>query len=124
MGASTMGSIQDGTSNTIAFAEKRAGCVGGSNGSNGNLWGHGWWNADWMPTFANSDIYGAQAYQTPPQLIPTNANCVQWRASAFSAGGCLVGMCDGSSRSISTTINPLTWQYILQPGDGQSTGDF
>jgi len=119
MGSSRLQTIQDGTSNTVLMAEKRAACQGGISGSNGNLWAHGWWNADWMPIFANSDVHGGNAWLIP-QENPTNATCVPYRATAFSAGVCMVGMADGQVRTVSTSIAQLQWQYSLTPNDGQS----
>jgi len=118
MGATKLATIQDGLSNTVMFAEKRAGCLGGSNGSNGNLWAHGWWNADWMSTFGNTDIYGVNAWLVP-QLQPTNSDCIQYRATAFTSSGCLVGMCDGSVRNVSPSVNALNWQWALTPNGGE-----
>ncbi len=121
MGATKLAAIPDGTSNTILLAEKRAGCVGGANGSNGNLWGHGWWNADWMPTFANSDIYGSNAW-LPPQYMPTNTTCTQYTSTAFSAAGCMVGLADGSVRSVRPSIAQPNWAAALTPGGGEVIG--
>lgn len=118
MGATRLASVQDGTSNTVAFAEKRAACRGGVSGSNGNLWGHGWWNADWMPMFANSDVYGANAWLIP-QASPINTNCDPFRATAFSSGGCLVGLLDGSVRNVSSNVNQTTWTSALTPNGGE-----
>jgi prepilin-type N-terminal cleavage/methylation domain-containing protein len=125
MGNSKLAKIPDGTSNTIGFAEKRAACVGGPDGSNGNLWGHGWWNADWMATFGNTDIYGANAWLVP-QLQPTDngANnteqCIQYRATAFTASGCLVGMLDGSVRNVSPAVSQPVWNAAMTPNGRES----
>jgi len=122
MGATKIAAIPDGTSNTVLFAEKRAGCVGGSNGSNGNLWAHGWWNADWMPMFGNTDIYGANGLLVP-QPVPTNVTCQQYRPTAFSASGCQVGMADGSVRNVSTSVSQATWQGALTPNGSEVPGN-
>lgn len=108
--------FQDGTSNTILFAEKRAGCQNGN--SNGSLWAHGTWNPDWMPIFAQTTTYGSNAL-LPPQPQPTDATCVPYRASAFSAGGCQVAMGDASVRNVSTSVSTTTWQYALTPSGGE-----
>lgn len=121
MGSTQIATIPDGTSQTILFAEKRAGCQGGSNGSNGNLWGHGWWNADWMPTFANSDIYGSNAWLVPQSGV-TDANCVPYRATAFTMSGCLTGMADGSVRNIGISMSQVTWDAALTPKGGELLG--
>jgi len=117
MGATRLGAMPDGASNTVLFAEKRAGCQGGSNGSNGCLWGHGWWNADWMPMFGNTDIYGANGL-LPPLANPNNVNCVPYRPSAFSNQGCLAGIADGSVRNVSTEVTQTVWEGALKPSDG------
>lgn len=118
MGATKLVSIPDGTSNTVLTAEKRAACRGGPSGSNGNLWAHGWWNAEWLPTFANTDIFGGNAWLVP-QVQPTNANCDPYRATAFSAGGCQVGMADGSVRTVSPSVSQDSWMRALTPSGGE-----
>ena len=118
MGATPLATMGDGLSNTIMFAEKRAACRGGPSGSNGNLWAHGWWNADWLPTFANTDIYGSNALLVPQQQ-PTNANCDPFRATAFVVGGCQVGMGDGSVRNVRSGGNVTWWQFALTPNGGE-----
>jgi hypothetical protein len=124
MGATKISTIPDGTSNTILFAEKRAACRGGPNGSNGNLWGHGWWNADWMPMFANSDIYAANAWLTP-QLQPRDSTCDPFRATAFSSSGCQVSMADGSVRNVNNSVVQATWTAVLTPkGDEVISGNW
>ena len=36
----------------------------------------------------------------------------------MSPGGCTVGLCDGSVRTVSTSITPRTWQNANYPTDG------
>jgi prepilin-type N-terminal cleavage/methylation domain-containing protein len=137
MGATRLASMQDGTSNTIMLAEKRAACAGGPSGSNGNLWGHGWWNADWMPMFANTDIFGGNVAATGtfdpvtpggawviPQVQPINTNCTPFRATAFSAGGCQTAMCDGSVKNVRPSVDPIQWARAITPNGGEVNGDF
>jgi len=116
--------IQDGTSNTIFFTEKRMACVNGT--SNGTLWAHGHWNADWMPLIGNNITYGGNAYQVP-QVQPTNSGtnaCQPHRATALSPGGCQVAMGDGSVRNVRASIAQPTWQASLTPNGGEVIGDF
>jgi len=120
MGATTMARFTDGTANTILFAEKRAACQGGVSGSNGTLWGHGWWNADWMPMFANTDIYGSVAWEVP-QANSTNASCIRYRPTSFNGGICIVAVADGSTKNVAVTVDPLAWQHALTPGSGEAT---
>jgi prepilin-type N-terminal cleavage/methylation domain-containing protein len=141
MGSTRMQNFKDGTSNTIIFADKRAACRGGVSGSNGNLWAHGWWNADWMPMFANTDIYyqdfenaGRTApnmkpldpniiftrAMNPPQQNVTDNNCESFMATAFTSSGCQVALADGSVRNIAPTIQRVNWVRALIPNDGQA----
>lgn len=106
-GQRKMVGITDGTSNTVAFAEKMGTC-----GGNGSLWMHGDWNWPWMA------VYAINADGNPPQPRPTVANCIPTRPQAMSPGGCTVGLCDGSVRTVSTSITPTTWQNANYPTDG------
>jgi prepilin-type N-terminal cleavage/methylation domain-containing protein len=131
MGMTRLATIPDGTSNTVGFAEKRAACQGGPNGSNGTLWAHGWWNPDWMPTFGNTNIYGGVFGDvvTPgawalPQITPTNANCEPFRVTAFTASGSLVSMMDGSVRTVSSGVSQFAWNAALTPNGGELQADW
>jgi prepilin-type N-terminal cleavage/methylation domain-containing protein len=39
-------------------------------------------------------------------------------------GGCMIGLCDGSVRLVSETINQDTWSYLGQRADGNTLGQF
>ena len=112
------GGVSDGLSNTVFFAEKRGVC---RSQGNGNLWAHGWWNPDWMATFGNSDIYGTNAF-LPPQQLPIDTTCNSYQATAFSAGGCQIGMGDGSVRNVRGSVDPVTWKSVLTPAGGEVVG--
>ncbi|MSR31401.1 MAG: DUF1559 domain-containing protein [Gemmataceae bacterium] len=132
MGATKLAKIQDGTSTTVLVAEKRGGCNAGNNTTfnynNGNLWGHGWWNAAWLPTFANTDIYGpasnlnSNAWQTPA-VSPLNTTCQEWRATGFSTGGCQVSMADGAVKNVRPDVQAAVWRAALTPTGGEVGGD-
>ena len=107
--------IQDGTSNTSAFAEKLARCQPWGQDP-GNLWAHGGWNAWYAPHFAGAN-------QDRFQTAVTTSNCDPLRAHAFSASGCQVGMADGSVRNVSANISVLTWQRVADPSDGNVLGN-
>jgi prepilin-type N-terminal cleavage/methylation domain-containing protein len=100
--------ISDGSSNTIFFATKYGQC-----GYGGSLWAYGNWNWAYMAMFA-------YAAQDPPQVMPTVAQCNPALAQGFSASGAMVAMGDGSCRSISSGINPLTWWYACTPTGGET----
>jgi len=61
-------------------------------------------------------------YMTVPQVRPTRAQCDPLRLQAFSAGGMLAGMGDGSVRGISPAISQFTFGCAVDPGDGQPLG--
>ncbi len=127
MGYNQLSLMPDGTTKTIMMAEARAGCQGGNDSANGKLWGHGQWNPDWMPligasgqNFTNYGPYGPTSNAfLPPQVNPTDANCVPYRASAFGTT-CQVAMSDASARSIDAGVDQLVWMYLLQKDDGQN----
>jgi prepilin-type N-terminal cleavage/methylation domain-containing protein len=108
--------IQDGSSNTILWAEKRASCP-----------------LSWMPGGKNIVEMAGCPYEYPnapifhggqgtPQFGTTNANCDPNRVHALSAGAINVGMGDGSVRGVSSGITALTWQRACDPQDGQVLG--
>jgi prepilin-type N-terminal cleavage/methylation domain-containing protein len=104
-------SIPDGTSNTILYAEKLGLC-----GNTGNLLFHGGWQLDRGPYFAATNL---TKFQVQPRV-----NVCDWsRATAFSAGGILVGMADGSARAVSPNVSQTTWQVACDPSDGIALGN-
>jgi len=104
--------IQDGSSNTAFFAEKRMLC-----GSRGNLTFHGGWDANQTPMFAGLNV------SSPPQSGVTDANCDWTRAHSFTSAGCQVGMGDGSVRNVRSSISNTTWGRVVDPADGQVLGN-
>jgi prepilin-type N-terminal cleavage/methylation domain-containing protein len=112
----TIGNIPDGTSNTVAFAERFAAC-----GGSGNLWA--WPGGDWNPnawgvTFANSPWGGNWTSVPQYRPIPWNTACDPTRP-ATGHSTCMVGLADGSVRGVSAAISQQTWIYAISPDDGQ-----
>jgi prepilin-type N-terminal cleavage/methylation domain-containing protein len=107
--------IQDGSSNTIFFAEKLMLCKNG--GSWGNFWAHGGWDAEYAPFFAAL---------TPPatkfQIQPTMNNCDHHLPTAFTSAGIQVALGDASVRNVAPSISTTTWGNAVDPADGQSLG--
>jgi prepilin-type N-terminal cleavage/methylation domain-containing protein len=116
----TVNTVQDGTSNTVAFTEKWSACNGG-----GNLWtwpgGNVHWNSnDWGPSFANSTMGGN--WNQPPQFQPNPWNgstCDRTRPQTGHTGTAQTLLLDGSVRGVNSGISQLTWQYAITPNDGQ-----
>lgn len=61
--------------------------------------------------------------RSPIQSKPTIPECNPIAMQSFSAGGMLVGMMDGSVRSVSTNINPDTLARALVADDGFPMGN-
>ncbi len=121
-----IGNIPDGTSNTVAFGEEYSTT---NNGSCGTLWSYPGidWSWCWTPVIGNTRSWGGTlgsnttpngAY-TVPQFQPTLAASVKGYSQSAHTAQVLVGLMDGSVRGINSSISPLTWQYALEPADGQ-----
>jgi prepilin-type N-terminal cleavage/methylation domain-containing protein len=108
--------IQDGTSNTVFFAERRASCplswmVGGKTISS---------YVSFPYEYPNAPIF--HGGNGPPQFGTTNTNCDPLRIHALSAGAMNAGMGDGSVRTVSSGVSALTWQQACDPQDGAVLG--
>jgi prepilin-type N-terminal cleavage/methylation domain-containing protein len=123
-GRTRLNAIQDGTSNTIMFAEKIAQC---------GQWqapvdGAGLWSCEFNQRRPGFAINGAAANSTGPgslfQMGPDLATCDWNLASTPSTTAILVALCDGSARSVAASIAPATWWSALQPNDGGPVGDW
>jgi prepilin-type N-terminal cleavage/methylation domain-containing protein len=104
--------LQDGSSNTMLFAEKLSVCR-----DRANLAMHGGWWVEMAPFFGA--YYGPFAKF---QVQPTQQNCDKYLPTAFSAGGILVAMGDGSSRTVSPGVSVDTWGRATDPSDGLLLG--
>jgi prepilin-type N-terminal cleavage/methylation domain-containing protein/prepilin-type processing-associated H-X9-DG protein len=129
--------FQDGTSNTILFAEQYAQRPGG----HWTLWAHGGWNPSWMPIFAygSSDPNNPQAYNAgmdagsgtvgpaskfvqinPSVYQSSNANILI--PVALHTSGMNVGLADGSVRNLNSGISGTTWWAACTPAGGDLLG--
>jgi prepilin-type processing-associated H-X9-DG protein len=111
-----MACFTDGTSNTILFAEKYAGC-GQNPDTNyyGNMWAWGY-DQNISPVYA-CGVIGPQLWQQQP--APWNsANCSPLLASSGHTGGMNVSLADGSVRTLGTGMSATTFWVATVPNDG------
>ena len=106
--------LVDGSSNVIAFATKYGRCGSGDGGA---LWAHGTWNWPWM------SVWAINVTNLPPQIGPTQAACDPTRTQAFNSSGAMVGLCDGSVRTVNPNVSQLSWQHANWPQDGMNGGE-
>jgi prepilin-type N-terminal cleavage/methylation domain-containing protein len=135
-------SFPDGTSNTIAVAEKNAICgcnVPDTNGYSlviGNEWSYGpVWGSYWSPMWASPSFSStglASMFQVMPFFtnytgLPTQNQCSTsnpispcdpTRPQAPRTSGILVALVDASVRFVSSSVSPNTWWLATQPADG------
>jgi prepilin-type N-terminal cleavage/methylation domain-containing protein len=125
--------VKDGTSNTVYFAEKFRTC--GQNYA--TLWGHANWNVAYMPTFAygsadgntnyasHSAIAGVVGPNSKFQTIPQDEFsplCNPMLTQQIHLSTMLVGLGDGSVRSVSSSISNATWWAALTPNRRETLG--
>jgi len=120
--------FQDGTSQTLLFAEKYGQC----GGSGGNLTFHPW--ASWTPSFFNNQ-FGGQAIGYPGnpvgpggaskfkiQPTPFTTNCDPALANTPHPGGMLVTLGDASVRSLSSGMSNASYWWAGTPSGGEVLG--
>jgi prepilin-type N-terminal cleavage/methylation domain-containing protein len=135
----------DGTSNTVGVGEQYGKCgLGDTNNPNGDPYFHHLWayRAGWTwqeaPYFdtrlMSSGMAGtsqgngsactviATSTAAPPQNQPTVDACNPYFLQSMDAGGCVVGMMDGTVRMVQTSVDPVTWVRAVWPHDGFPMG--
>ena len=123
-GGTRLVAIQDGTSNTIMFAEKIAQCGRWL----GPVDGASLWSCEFNQRRPGFAINGAAANSTGTgsmfQVGAKPATCDWNLASTTSSTAILVALCDGSARSLAASTAPAIWWSALQPNDGGDLGDW
>jgi hypothetical protein len=56
------------------------------------------------------------------QPSPFLGNCVPYKAATAHSGGILVGLTDGSVRTLAPSISGTTWWAALTPSEGEVLG--
>jgi hypothetical protein len=115
-------SLQDGTSNTIFFTEKLA-RQDSAYSFSGDVRSDNYW-PDWGPIISTFDLNVPRGTAAAPQFSPPGnpAKSDGGRASTDHTGGIIVGLGDGSVRSVAQGVNPATWWAAMTPADGDLLG--
>jgi len=122
--------ITDGTANTVMFCEKVARCY------NGNAYHDNYW-PDWGPITYSDEQSQVPNYPTPGALLGSpqpgtaldprgdqwgQGTCSSDRMSSMHPTACNVGMCDGSVRSVTAALSPITHWAVITPNRGDQYG--
>jgi prepilin-type N-terminal cleavage/methylation domain-containing protein len=118
----TVANIPDGTSNTVAVAERYSSFSAYTSYA----------NSPWMPlassTYANyASVFGSvspapnnwPAGSYPPQVGARPNAATPYGPSSAHAGTLQVLLMDGSVRGVSPSVSAVTWSYAVTPDDGQ-----
>jgi prepilin-type N-terminal cleavage/methylation domain-containing protein len=112
--------IPDGTSNTIAFAEKRMVCPQ----SNGSVFYWGETGGGCNRQGSAQSVGSIPGFNTLalPQFNPQPNLCNPCMLNSSTTGGILVGLFDGSVRVVTQGVSYLTWSRAVMPNDGMPLG--
>ncbi len=122
----TIASITDGTSNTIAAAEKALPSTRhGTDGGDNERWNNSGWDEDniryhFPPKHDNDPTQIVTGRPNPIDGTPVTGNV--WRRYFGSAhvGGMNAVFADGSVRFIRFNVDPLTYMYAVVSDDGMA----
>jgi prepilin-type N-terminal cleavage/methylation domain-containing protein len=114
---------QDGTSNTVLFAEKLAICgTGGAGSAWCDVQGQNSINSTLAATFGGG-APGTQTAISSIQAVANQGTCVaDGRAQSFNVAAAQVALCDASVRNVSTGISTGTWAAACTPNAGDILG--
>ena len=128
--------VSDGMSNTIAYAEHYAVCDTLHQHSLINQLGLPYRGGIRRATFADRD-YLNEAYPVTSgsisqssrrgitfQIAPTVDACDPGQAQTPHSSGILVGLADGSVRTVSRNVSETTWWATVTPNGGEVLGDW
>jgi len=128
---------QDGTSNTIAFAERFAACyipqynTDGTPSGNFTQYERVWCEDGQGDNFYAPHIWTRVNFRTNPPTVPadrlpqfgaTKTTCAPQTWQAFTSGSIQVALFDGSVRGVAPGITLQTWSNALRADDGYVLG--
>jgi prepilin-type N-terminal cleavage/methylation domain-containing protein len=135
--------IPDGLSNVVFYTEKLTFCMiapqgpaemaangGQCNGPGGDLFcgGNNWSDPlldFFAPVYNDLPTGTITPASATPQIAPNyQLNCDPTRPSCGHTGVIICAMGDGSVRSVTASVTPLTWFQANVPNDGAPLGDF
>ena len=124
--------IPDGNSNTVMLAERAASNNFGQISTSPPAWvgcnGWGWPGGAAYGGYTFGPVFAHPFQGGPlmPQFNPSGlagANPPDWHtAQGFHTSLCVVGMGDGSVRTVSSGVSLTTWTYAVLPADGNPLG--
>ena len=134
--ASLTASMPDGTSNTVIFTERYKVCEPTWGGYTGPAWamhpayvGHGWdspvigWRDPGITTGYDPSFVNVGGQTAAPFQIAPAVKAADWYiAQGAHSGAMIVGLGDGSTRNVTSSISQLTWQNAGNPKDGNVLG--
>ena len=104
--SSGIGTIMDGTSNTVGFSERYA-----SPPNSGCAWNY--------PTYYDFWLNGYWPVYGLPQIAVSPANAAYYLPQTGHVGGIQVMMMDGSVRGVTSSITQYTWNSVHTPNGGE-----
>jgi prepilin-type N-terminal cleavage/methylation domain-containing protein/prepilin-type processing-associated H-X9-DG protein len=117
--------ILDGTSKTIAFAERYAVCPTPASWNNGRTHWLGTRAGEYDSMFAWNDKWSADPKDDDflstldvPQIAPGPLDCNELVPQTAHPGAMQVLMMDGSVQGITGDVEPLAWRHYVLPRDG------
>ena len=130
--------ITDGTSNTLAYMEMLKGIGAGAIDRRGRIWNDDsncYQISTRLPPNSVAPDYCENAtcvntpeqnlpYEPPPGATGSGRGQASMASRSRHPGGVQVGICDGSSRFVSETIDLAVWQALSTQGNGEVIGDF
>jgi prepilin-type N-terminal cleavage/methylation domain-containing protein len=130
-GLTRIGTISDGTSNTIVIAERMTACYHvpqpsrpGYTDPYYNIWSYAnlsWW--EWMPMFEYAITGPASKFQVNPTWATRDSTCDYRLASSPRSAGILAGFADGGARLVNGSVSGTTWWALCTPNGGEVIGE-
>jgi prepilin-type N-terminal cleavage/methylation domain-containing protein len=115
-----MSTVPDGTSNTIALVERSSSFPGNTVYANSYPGSPSWpHNA---PIYPYWPTHGAAPASYPPQFDLAPADADPNRCQGYHPSVIIVGMLDGSVRTVGASVSSTTWANVILPADGVVPG--